>query len=86
MVMAGSAINSGLSAGCGLTRGLRVHGAGLRVGMDIVHISEIARSLSMFGDRFVRRLFSAQEASYAAASCALMAERLAARFAAKEAT
>lgn len=61
-------------------------GAGrLRVGIDIVQISQIRASLDQFGDRFARRLFTADEISYAASSPALEAERFAARFAAKEA-
>jgi holo-[acyl-carrier protein] synthase len=42
-------------------------------------------SLDQFGDRFMRRIFTADEAAYAARTPALQAEKLAARFAAKEA-
>lgn len=56
-----------------------------RVGIDIVQISRIAESVRQFGDRFTHRLFSADELSYATSAPASMAERLAARFAAKEA-
>ena len=60
--------------------------AGLHIGIDVVLISHVRKSLTDFGDRFIRRLFSAQEATYANESAGVVAERLAARFAAKEAT
>ena len=53
----------------------------LRVGIDLVQISRIAGSVESFGDRFLRRIFTTREVAYAAGE----AERLAARFAAKEA-
>lgn len=55
------------------------------LGVDVVHISRIRQSLAWFGERFVQRLFTAQEAADAGQAAALQAERLAARFAAKEA-
>src|SRR5262245_6582463 len=58
----------------------------LRVGMDLVQVSRVAESLQRFGDRFLTRLFTPGEIEYATAAPALTAERLAARFAAKEAT
>ena len=58
----------------------------LRIGFDLVKISGIAYSLAQFGERFERRLFTADELAYAHAGSDLFAERLAARFAAKEAT
>ena len=57
----------------------------LRVGIDIVQISQIRASLDKFGERFAERLFTIDEISFATASRALEAERFAARFAAKEA-
>lgn len=63
----------------------RSSGPTLRVGLDVVEVSRIRESLCNFGDRFVRRLFSAAEISYATQSQVHCAERLAARFAAKEA-
>lgn len=57
----------------------------LRVGIDIVRVSRIAESLERFGNRFLQRIFTPDEIAYAAAAPALQAERLAARFAAKEA-
>ncbi|HVT38151.1 MAG TPA: holo-ACP synthase [Gemmatimonadaceae bacterium] len=58
----------------------------LRVGIDLVLVSRIAESIERFGDRFLRRIFTAREIAYATAAPAQTAERLAARFAAKEAT
>ena len=56
-----------------------------RVGIDLVRISRIAESVDRFGERFLRRIFTDAEVAYARAAPALTAERLAARFAAKEA-
>lgn len=56
-----------------------------RVGIDLVRVSRIEESLSHFGQRFLRRLFHQDEIAYALASPATCAQRLAARFAAKEA-
>lgn len=58
----------------------------LRVGTDLVQISRIGQSLNLFGDRFLRRVFTEQEIAYATASPPHTLARLAARFAAKEAT
>ncbi len=58
----------------------------LRVGIDLVQVSRVAESLERFGDRFLRRVFTEREVAYASADPAQTAERLAARFAAKEAT
>lgn len=55
------------------------------VGIDLVQLSRVADSLSRFGDRFLRRVFTPGEIAYATAAPALTVERLAARFAAKEA-
>lgn len=57
-----------------------------RVGIDLVSVPRIAESLARFGERFLRRLFTDGEIAYATSAPALAAERLAARFAAKEAT
>jgi holo-[acyl-carrier protein] synthase len=56
-----------------------------RVGIDLVQISRIEESLQRFGDRFLKRLFHVDEIAYARSSPMLCAQRLAARFAAKEA-
>jgi holo-[acyl-carrier protein] synthase len=58
---------------------------GLRVGIDLVQVSRIADSLERFGQRFTERLFTSAELAYAASAPELTCERLAARFAAKEA-
>lgn len=57
----------------------------MRVGVDLVQISAIAESVAEFGERFTHRIFSPGELAYAQAAPALTAQRLAARFAAKEA-
>lgn len=54
----------------------------MRVGIDLVQVSRIAESLAQFGDAFLGRVFTAGEAAYARRD----PHRLAARFAAKEAT
>jgi len=57
------------------------------VGIDVVTVAEVAAALERFGDRYVRRAFTAQEAAYCRrAAGAAAAARFAARFAAKEAT
>lgn len=57
----------------------------VRVGLDVVDIRRVSDSMSRFGDRFVQRLFSEDEIAYAQSGEGQAAERLAARFAAKEA-
>jgi holo-[acyl-carrier protein] synthase len=57
----------------------------MRVGIDLVDLSRIAASIDAFGDRFLHRVFTDGELAYAQAAPALTVERLAARFAAKEA-
>ncbi len=64
----------------------------LRVGMDLVSVAEVAKSVEHFGDRYVTRLFTPHEiASCRTARCVAdsrgtyVIESLAARFAAKEA-
>ena len=54
------------------------------IGVDIVGVERMRGVLARRGDRFVRRVFSDQEAQYCR-SCAHPAQRFAARFAAKEA-
>jgi holo-[acyl-carrier protein] synthase len=61
----------------------------MRVGIDLVRVEDVRRSLATFGEAYLRRLFTADEIAYARAPGAnadVTAERLAARFAAKEAT
>jgi holo-[acyl-carrier protein] synthase len=52
-----------------------------RVGIDLVAVVSIADSISTHGDRYLQRIFTAQELE----DCAGATERLAARYAAKEA-
>jgi holo-[acyl-carrier protein] synthase len=53
----------------------------LAVGVDMIEVARIERGLMRFGRRFADRFFTAQEQAY----CAGRAERLAGRFAVKEA-
>ncbi len=55
------------------------------VGIDLVRISSIRESIESFGEKFMRRLFTPDEIAYACSAPGCTAERLAARFAAKEA-
>jgi holo-[acyl-carrier protein] synthase len=57
----------------------------LSVGIDLVKTSSIAESLEQFGQRFLERIFTTAEVAYALDAPAFKLERLAARFAAKEA-
>jgi len=54
------------------------------IGIDIVDIGRVESLLSRYGDRFVQRVFTDEEAAYARKSVK-PAERLAGRFAIKEA-
>jgi holo-[acyl-carrier protein] synthase len=56
-----------------------------RMGFDLVQISAIAQSLDSFGSAFTERLFTPHELAYAHSGRGMCAQRLAARFAAKEA-
>ena len=58
----------------------------MSVGIDLVRLSRVRESMESFGDRFLRRIFTDAEIAYATAVPELTTERLAARFAAKEAT
>ena len=57
-----------------------------RVGADLVEIAQVAQSVATFGDRYLRRVFTARELAYCMARGRRPAPHLAARFAAKEAT
>lgn len=71
----------------GLTESTGIGALGrLRIGTDLVQISRIAESIEQFGEKFLRRLFTDGELAYANSSPPVQAARLAARFAAKEAT
>jgi holo-[acyl-carrier protein] synthase len=58
----------------------------LSVGIDLVDVSEVARSVKRFGDRYLRRVFTEHEISCCTGPPETAAASLAARFAAKEAT
>ncbi len=58
---------------------------GARLGFDLARESGIAESIRLFGRRFTDRLFTDREIDYALSGTGQCAERLAARFAAKEA-
>lgn len=53
----------------------------LRVGVDIMDVERIARGMERYGEKFYNRCFTANERRY----CEGNPQRLAARFAAKEA-
>ncbi|HMA08101.1 MAG TPA: 4'-phosphopantetheinyl transferase superfamily protein [Ramlibacter sp.] len=59
--------------------------AGMRLGFDLVQVSRVAESIEQFGAAFETRLFTHDELAYAHAGSGVANERLAARFAAKEA-
>jgi len=56
----------------------------IRVGCDLVSVAEVGRSIELFGQRYLRRVYT--EAELAACTGPTRVHRLAARFAAKEAT
>lgn len=71
---------------CESARGA-LSGAGLvEVGIDLVQVRRVAESIATFGERFLRRVFTDHELSTAIGDGDVRAARLAARFAAKEAT
>jgi len=53
----------------------------LAVGVDIIEIDRVAQAVKRWGQRFLERIYTPDETAY----CQGRAERLAARFAAKEA-
>lgn len=57
----------------------------LRAGLDVVDVTQVRNSMEQFGKRFLNRLFTEGEIAYALEGRERCAERLAARFAAKEA-
>ncbi|MGH8995497.1 MAG: holo-ACP synthase [Acidimicrobiales bacterium] len=58
----------------------------LSVGVDLVEVAGVARSVKRFGDRYLRRVFTEHEISCCPGPPQVAAASLAARFAAKEAT
>jgi holo-[acyl-carrier protein] synthase len=63
-----------------------MHTMALRVGIDLVSVSAVRESISEHGDHYLTRVYSEREVHDCTTSAGLDAERLAARFAAKEAT
>lgn len=56
----------------------------IRVGSDMVTVDEVAASIDRFGERYLRRVFTEQERTTCTGEYGPSADRLAARFAAKE--
>lgn len=56
-----------------------------RVGVDLTAVGEVADALAAQGERYLRRLFTEHEVASCTGPAGPVAERLAARFAAKEA-
>ena len=56
----------------------------VRTGVDIVEVARIEKALEKHGERFLKRVFTSDEVSYCQ-SKKMTSQRLAARFAAKEA-
>lgn len=69
-----------------MTSSDRGNGGALALGVDLVLVADVADSIAQFGERYTRRLFTDGEISYCMSEPLLVAERFAARFAAKEAT
>jgi holo-[acyl-carrier protein] synthase len=55
------------------------------VGTDIIEVSRVAESIGWFGERYISRIYTPDEASYCVAAGPTAALHFAARFAAKEA-
>ncbi|MGV1036651.1 MAG: holo-ACP synthase [Candidatus Nanopelagicales bacterium] len=58
----------------------------LRVGIDVTYAHDVRQSIEEFGDRYLERIYTPEELVTCAGPLPQMAARLAARFAAKEAT
>jgi holo-[acyl-carrier protein] synthase len=58
----------------------------IRVGSDVVAVHQVAESVTRFGDRYLNRVYTEHELSSCSGVPSVRAARLAARFAAKEAT
>ncbi len=58
----------------------------VRVGTDVQAIDEVAESIALFGESYVKRLYTDHEVECSGGTGVDAAPRLAARFAAKEAT
>ena len=53
------------------------------VGVDLVRVADVARSLERYGARYVRRIFTEREMGYYSPEPHLAGERYATRFAAQ---
>lgn len=58
----------------------------LAIGVDIVEVGEVRAALAEFGERYLNRVFTPHEVACATSDGEVQPRRLAARFAAKEAT
>jgi len=58
----------------------------LRVGTDLVSVAEVRESVETHADRYLRHVYTEREISDCSTADGVRSERLAARFAAKEAT
>lgn len=58
----------------------------VRIGTDLMRVESVSESIRCFGSRYLERVYTEAEIAYCACSATEMARRLAARFAAKEAT
>jgi holo-[acyl-carrier protein] synthase len=61
-------------------------GTAIRVGADVVAVTQVAESVDTFGARYLRRVYTEHELASSTGTPAVRAASLAARFAAKEAT
>jgi holo-[acyl-carrier protein] synthase len=59
---------------------------GIRVGVDLVAVAHVADSVAEHGDRYLSRVYTPEEVADCRTAVGVDATRLAARFAAKEAT
>lgn len=59
--------------------------ASVRAGVDLVAVSDVADSMTKFGDRYLNRIYSPRERADCQGQAGVSAASLAARFAAKEA-
>lgn len=57
----------------------------IKVGTDICSITRVSNTYAKYGERFVERILTADEKAYVLSKPVHLAQRLAARFAAKEA-
>lgn len=63
-----------------------IDGTSIQVGVDLCDTAEVATAVEQFGERYLERVFTESELAYCNAGGTRRLERLAARFAAKEAT